>query len=147
MPQARSSGGPGSTSPPSRSITSGRLRRPLMISPPPRRRRSASRTRAARPAADHRARPPVPRAPGPPAARLPPPGPPAELRITARARKSPGPEAIRAPARRAELIHTFLHHELQAAELMCWAILAFPGTPEAFRLGLLGVARDEIRHM
>ena len=62
-----------------------------------------------------------------------------------RARKSPGPEAIRVPKRRAELLHTFLHHELQAAELMCWAILAFPETPEAFRLGLLGVARDEIR--
>jgi uncharacterized ferritin-like protein (DUF455 family) len=75
------------------------------------------------------------------------PGRPAELRISARARKSPGPEALRAPERRADLVHTFLHHELQAAELMCWAILAFPETPEAFRLGLLGVARDEIRHM
>jgi uncharacterized ferritin-like protein (DUF455 family) len=30
---------------------------------------------------------------------------------------------------------------------MCWAILAFPDTPEAFRVGLLGVARDEIRHL
>jgi uncharacterized ferritin-like protein (DUF455 family) len=79
--------------------------------------------------------------------RLAAPGRPPELRVVARARKAPGPEAIRAPARRAELIHTFLHHELQAAELMCWAILAFPGTPEAFRLGLLGVARDEIRHL
>jgi uncharacterized ferritin-like protein (DUF455 family) len=67
--------------------------------------------------------------------------------VTARAPKSPGPEAIRAPERRAALLHTFLHHELQAAELMCWAILAFPDTPDAFRLGLLGVARDEIRHL
>jgi uncharacterized ferritin-like protein (DUF455 family) len=67
--------------------------------------------------------------------------------VVARAPKAPGPDAIRDPARRAALLHTFLHHELQAAELMCWAILAFPEAPEAFRLGLLGVARDEIRHM
>jgi uncharacterized ferritin-like protein (DUF455 family) len=75
------------------------------------------------------------------------PGRPPELHVSARARKSPGPEALRVPERRADLLHTFLHHELQAAELMCWAILAFPDTPEAFRLGLLGVARDEIRHL
>ena len=49
--------------------------------------------------------------------------------------------------KRAFLIHTFWHHELQAAELMCWAILAFPQTPEAFRRGLLRIAQDEIRHM
>ncbi|MFO0761626.1 MAG: DUF455 family protein [Byssovorax sp.] len=61
--------------------------------------------------------------------------------------KTPGPEALRSPARRAALVHTFLHHELQAAELMCWAILAFPEAPRAFRAGLAGVARDEIRHM
>jgi uncharacterized ferritin-like protein (DUF455 family) len=75
------------------------------------------------------------------------PGRPSELRVTTRAPKSPGPEAMRAPERRAALVHTFLHHELQAAELMAWAILAFPDTPDAFRTGLLGVARDEIRHM
>jgi uncharacterized ferritin-like protein (DUF455 family) len=93
--------------------------------------------------------PPPPRAFGPRAApqRIEAPGRPKELVVATRAPKSPGPEAIRAPERRAALLHTFLHHELQAAELMCWAILAFPDTPEAFRAGLLGVARDEIRHM
>jgi uncharacterized ferritin-like protein (DUF455 family) len=99
---------------------------------------------------DHkRAPPPPPRvlAHGAPPLRLARPGRPPELRVTTRAPKSPGPEALRAPERRAALVHTFLHHELQAAELMCWAILAFPETPEAFRLGLLGVARDEIRHL
>ena len=99
----------------------------------------------------HKCAPPVPprelASPAPLPHRVAYPGRPPELRVTPRARKSPGPEAIRSPGRRAELIHTFLHHELQAAELMCWAILAFPETPEAFRLGLLGVARDEIRHM
>jgi uncharacterized ferritin-like protein (DUF455 family) len=48
---------------------------------------------------------------------------------------------------RASLCHTFLHHELQAAELMAWAILAFPDTPAAFRRGLLAILRDEVRHM
>lgn len=44
-------------------------------------------------------------------------------------------------------MHTFFHHELQAAELMCWALLAFPETPRAFRRGLMAIADDEIRHM
>ncbi len=61
--------------------------------------------------------------------------------------KTPGPEALRTPLRKAQIVHTFLHHELQAAELMCWAILAYPHAPEKFRLGLAKVARDEVRHM
>jgi uncharacterized ferritin-like protein (DUF455 family) len=75
------------------------------------------------------------------------PGRPAALRVTSRAPKAPGPDAIRAPERRAALVHTFLHHELQAAELLCWAILAFTDAPEAFRAGLLGVMKDELRHV
>lgn len=61
--------------------------------------------------------------------------------------KAPGPEAMRAPRKRAQLVHTFLHHELQATELMAWAVLAFPDTPRAFRGGLLHIAMDEVRHM
>jgi len=61
--------------------------------------------------------------------------------------KTPGPEALRNPLRRAQLVHTFLHHELQAAELMCWAILAYPESPPKFRRGLAKIARDEVRHM
>jgi uncharacterized ferritin-like protein (DUF455 family) len=30
---------------------------------------------------------------------------------------------------------------------MCWAILAFPDAPVAFRRGLAKIARDEVRHM
>jgi uncharacterized ferritin-like protein (DUF455 family) len=93
--------------------------------------------------------PTVPRrweeAPAPCRLRLP--GRPRELATTARARKSPGEGALRSPERRAELMHTFLHHELQAAELMAWALLAFPETPRPFRRGLLGVLADEVRHM
>ncbi|MGK3990597.1 DUF455 family protein [Sorangium sp. So ce136] len=83
----------------------------------------------------------------PPPRRIERPGRPAELRISARAQKSPGPEALRNPARRAQLFHAFLHHELQAAELMAWAVLAFPETPRAFRGGLVRIALDEVRHM
>lgn len=93
--------------------------------------------------------PPPPRCweDGAPARRVPHPSRPPEL-IASRARfKTPGPEALRSPERRSELLHTFLHHELQAAELLCWAILAFPETPRAFRSGLVGIARDEVRHM
>lgn len=72
------------------------------------------------------------------------PGRPPELIVETRARKAPK-SLVHAP-KRAELVHTFLHHELQAAELMCWAFLRFPEAPEAFRRGLLRVALDEARH-
>src|SRR5262249_22986943 len=72
------------------------------------------------------------------------PGRPPELRITERAEKTRG---LRAPAGRARALHTFLHHELQAAELMAWALLAFPDTPRDFRAGLVRIALDETRHM
>jgi uncharacterized ferritin-like protein (DUF455 family) len=75
------------------------------------------------------------------------PGRPPELRVSSEKVKTPGTGALRDPRRRAELLHTFLHHELQAAELMCWAALAFPEAPVAFKRGLLGICRDEIRHM
>ena len=47
---------------------------------------------------------------------------------------------------RARLLLTFLHHEVQAAELMAWAVLRFPEAPRRFRVGLLGVLDDEVRH-
>lgn len=72
---------------------------------------------------------------------------PAGLVNTSAKAKTPGPDALRSPLRRATLVHTFLHHELQAAELMCWALLAFPDAPAAFRKGLTVIARDEVRHM
>jgi uncharacterized ferritin-like protein (DUF455 family) len=75
------------------------------------------------------------------------PGRPRELRASTHKRKTPGAGALRDPRRRAELLHTFWHHELQAAELMCWAVLAFPETPSAFKRGLIAVCQDEIRHM
>lgn len=95
--------------------------------------------------------PPLPHAAehqAPAAVRLVRPGRPAELSATWDKYKAPkSAAALRDPRKRAHLLHTFLHHELQAAELMCWAVLAFPETPHAFRRGLLRICLDEVRHM
>jgi uncharacterized ferritin-like protein (DUF455 family) len=48
---------------------------------------------------------------------------------------------------RCRLMHKFWHHELQAAELMAWALLRFAESPRTFREGLFGILRDELRHM
>ncbi len=81
-----------------------------------------------------------------PALRIEAPGRPAELVVTSRAKKAPKRGAFVDPRRRAEILHRFFHHELQAAELMLWALLAFPQTPKPFRRGLVQIAHDEIRH-
>jgi uncharacterized ferritin-like protein (DUF455 family) len=82
---------------------------------------------------------------------LPPPGVPGrppELRVTWAKYKAPrSAHALMDQRKRAQLLHTFFHHELQAAELLCWAVLRFPETPPAFRKGLLHICLDEIRHM
>src|SRR6187402_517967 len=63
------------------------------------------------------------RAPGA-AIRLAQPGRPPALRVSWAKFKAPkSAHALRAPVRRAQLLHTFWHHELQAAELLCWALL------------------------
>jgi len=79
--------------------------------------------------------------------RLSEPGRPPELRPAKRTERTPKQEALEEPYHRARTLHAFLHHELQAAELMCWAILAFPDAELEFRRGLLGICLDEIRHM
>ena len=80
----------------------------------------------------------------PPPRRLKQPGRPRELRLLAKAPKTRGLATARG---RARALHTFLHHEMQAAELMAWALLAFPGAPREFRAGLVRIALDEVRHM
>jgi uncharacterized ferritin-like protein (DUF455 family) len=79
-----------------------------------------------------------------PVRRLDSPGRPPELRVVSKAAKMRG---LSAPSGRARALHTFFHHELQAAELMAWAVLAFPDTPLEFRRGLVRIAQDEVRHM
>lgn len=83
----------------------------------------------------------------PPVRRLPAPGRPPELDTLDRSPRTPRPGALTDPRARARLLATFLHHELQAAELAAWALLAFPDTPRAFRAGLLTLVRDELRHL
>lgn len=76
-----------------------------------------------------------------------PPGRPAELEVLSRSPKTPRPGSLERPEQRARLLHTFWHHELQAAELFAWAVLAFPGTPEDFRAGLVEILFEELAHM
>ncbi len=97
----------------------------------------------------------IKRAPGPPPTerdaawrptRLAAPGRPPWLVRTDKRRKTPRAGALVRPEKRAELLHVFAHHELQAAELFAWAILAFSDAPEPFVRGLAGLAGDEARH-
>ncbi len=80
------------------------------------------------------------------ALRLPGPGRAEHLRVLDRAEKIPKPGALRERSAVAKLLHVFLHHEIQAAELCAWAYLAFPDAPAEFRSGLLRILDDEVRH-
>jgi uncharacterized ferritin-like protein (DUF455 family) len=75
------------------------------------------------------------------------PGRPPQFRAAKRGERTPKLEALKEPHYRARALHVFFHHELQAAELMCWALLAFADAEVEFRKGLLGICSDEIRHM
>lgn len=75
------------------------------------------------------------------------PGRPTSLIAASRKPKTPTGGALRDPHKRAQLLHVFLHHELQAAELFAWACLTFVEAPRALRLGWLKLALDEARHM
>lgn len=75
------------------------------------------------------------------------PGRPSCLRVTHRRQRRLTPEGLQDASARARLIHVFFHHELQAAELMCWATLRFCDSEPEFRRGMLAICLDEIRHM
>lgn len=83
--------------------------------------------------------------PDPPVRRLASPGRPAALEVVERAPRPP--RALDSADARARLLHTFAHHELQAAELFAWAALAFPATPRAFRAGLVRLCLEELAHL
>lgn len=58
----------------------------------------------------------------------------------------PKPPAFIDPAKRAVAHHIMANHELQALEVMAMVLLAFPGAPTDFRLGLATIMLDEQRH-
>ncbi len=82
-----------------------------------------------------------------PERRLSAPGRPAQLQLVERSPAAPRPGALVRASERARLVHTFVHHELQAAELFAWAILAFPRTPRPFRAGLYRLLGEELEHL
>ncbi len=53
---------------------------------------------------------------------------------------------MRDRSQRARILHALANHELQAAELFAWALLAFADLPRGFRAGLLAICADEQRH-
>jgi uncharacterized ferritin-like protein (DUF455 family) len=81
--------------------------------------------------------------PGPPF-RASAPGRPPHLRF--RAVEVPSIEGMPDPAQRRRILHALANHELQAAELFAWSLLAFPDAPREFRQGLLRILDDEQRH-
>ena len=58
----------------------------------------------------------------------------------------PSIEGMPDPAQRPRILHALANHELQAAELFAWALLAFPDAPPEFRQGLAHILQDEQRH-
>lgn len=60
--------------------------------------------------------------------------------------KVPGLGGMHDPFQRARILHALANHELQAAELFAWALLAFPDAPAEYRRGLASILDDEQRH-
>jgi uncharacterized ferritin-like protein (DUF455 family) len=58
----------------------------------------------------------------------------------------PSIEGMADPAQRRRILHGLANHELQAAELYAWALLAFAQAPAEFRRDLAAVLLDEQRH-
>jgi uncharacterized ferritin-like protein (DUF455 family) len=68
------------------------------------------------------------------------------LEVVERTKRSVRPSLLKSVEGRCRVLHTFCHHELQAAELFGWAILRFADAEAEFRAGLLGLLLDELRH-
>lgn len=84
--------------------------------------------------------------PGTPRRMGPPARPPALRMVPARMAKVPAPQGLTDPHQRTRILHALANHELQAAELFAWAMLAFADMPAPFHHGLRGILHDEQRH-
>lgn len=75
------------------------------------------------------------------------PGRPENLQIQ-KAQKAPVPsiKGMQDLEQRKRIIHAFANHELQAAELYAWALLAFAKAPVEFRQDLFSILEEEQRH-
>ena len=73
---------------------------------------------------------------------------PGNLQFAARrtAPAMPKGQAFSDPTKRAVAHHIMANHELQALEVMAMVMLAFPGAPADFRMGLADIMLDEQRH-
>ena len=82
-----------------------------------------------------------------PARRVAAPGRPPELEVVRKSPRTPPVGAWTRPEARARVLATCVHHELQAAELFAWAVLAFPREPRDFRAGLVRLCLEELEHL
>ena len=75
------------------------------------------------------------------------PGRPPGLEIVPHAHaRIPAAVGMHDPAQRVRILHALANHELQAAELFAWCLLAFPRAPWTFRYGCWRIAEEEQRH-
>ncbi|MBI3725389.1 DUF455 family protein, partial [bacterium] len=76
------------------------------------------------------------------------PGRPREL-LPVRREREPMPRVsqLASPEKCAICLHRFANHELQAIEIMAWALLAFPEAPAAMRRGILATLAEEQAHL
>ena len=58
----------------------------------------------------------------------------------------PKPAGFLQDRRKAVAHHIMANHELQALEVMAWALLAFPDAPPELRTGMIPIMLDEQRH-
>jgi uncharacterized ferritin-like protein (DUF455 family) len=74
---------------------------------------------------------------------------PESLRVRTRSTRVrlPKPSSLGDPRKRALTLHFFANHELQAIEMMAFALLAYPAAPRGFRAGVLRTLLDEQGHL
>ena len=85
--------------------------------------------------------------PGPPLRVDAPARPPGLEIVAGRLAKVPPLEGMADPRQRRRILHALANHELQAAELFAWALLAFPDAPRDFRDGCLAILAEEQQHL